>query len=92
MCGEIEPRVKEIVESYARLSVKTDTLRPEDDLFGLGMTSHATVNVMLALEDAFGIEFPEDLLRRETFESVAAMAAAVSGLTGPSLLAEPRSA
>ena len=32
---------------------------PDDDLYLLGLTSHATVNVMLALEDEFEIEFPE---------------------------------
>jgi acyl carrier protein len=37
---------------------------------------------MLALEDAFEIEFPERMLRRRTFESVAAIRDAVAELTG----------
>jgi len=45
------------------------------------MTSHASVNVMLALEDAFDIEFPEHMLRKRTFESVTAIRAALSELT-----------
>jgi len=34
------------------------------------MTSHASVSVMLALEDSFGVEFPEHMLRKSTFESL----------------------
>ena len=41
------------------------------------MTSHASVNVMLALEDTFDIEFPESMLRKSTFESVTAIATAL---------------
>ena len=39
-----------------------------------GMTSHASVNVMLALEDAFDVEFPDRMLKRSVFESIAAIA------------------
>jgi acyl carrier protein len=44
------------------------------------MTSHASVNLMLALEDAFEIEFPDRMLRRSVFESVAAIRAALTEL------------
>jgi len=44
------------------------------------MTSHASVNVMLALEEAFDVEFPESMLRKSTFESVAAIRTALDGL------------
>lgn len=40
------------------------------DLYKLGLTSHASVDVMLALEDAFDIEFPEEVLKKSTFESI----------------------
>jgi acyl carrier protein len=46
------------------------------------MTSHASVSVMLALEDAFDIEFPEAMLRKGTFESVSAISAALATLVG----------
>jgi acyl carrier protein len=36
---------------------------------------------MLALEDKFGVEFPERMLRRRTFETIAAIRAAVEELT-----------
>ena len=45
------------------------------------MTSHASVNVMLALEDAFDIEFAESMLKKSTFESIAAIRAGVLEMT-----------
>lgn len=47
------------------------------------MTSHASVSVMLALEDAFGVEFPEPMLKKSTFESIASIANAIAELLGP---------
>jgi acyl carrier protein len=46
------------------------------------MTSHASVNVMLALEEAFDFEFPETMLKKSTFESIAAIRAGVLEVTG----------
>lgn len=40
----------------------------------------STVNVMLAIEDELGIEFPESMLNRRTFECIAAIADAVEQL------------
>ncbi len=45
------------------------------------MTSHATVNLMLALETEFDVEFPERMLRRHVFESIASIRAAVEELS-----------
>jgi len=55
-------------------------LADDDDLYQAGMTSHASVNVMLALEDAFDIEFPDRMLKRSVFESIAAIQAALTEL------------
>ena len=73
-------RVREIVAGHARLAVDVATLADGDDLYNAGLTSHASVNLMLALEDAFDIEFPERLLRRQTFESITAISAALDEL------------
>jgi acyl carrier protein len=44
------------------------------------MDSHASVNVMLALEDSFDIEFPDSMFKRSVFESIGAIQAAVREL------------
>ena len=66
---------------HARLVVDVAHLSNDDDLFRLGMTSHASVSVMLALEDTFGVEFPEHMLRRSTFESIGSIRKAIAELS-----------
>jgi acyl carrier protein len=44
------------------------------------MTSYASVTIMMSLEDHFGIEFPESSIRRDTFQTIAAMAEVVTSL------------
>jgi acyl carrier protein len=46
--------------------------------------------VMLALEGAFDVEFPDRMLRRGVFASVAAIAAALEELTGREVTDERR--
>jgi len=70
-------RIREVIAQHGRLAVDVMSLSDTDDLYRAGLTSHASVNLMLALEDAFGIEFPERLLHRQTFGSVAAIRGAI---------------
>ena len=72
--------IRDTLRQHARLSVDVDGLTDEADLYQAGMTSHATVNVMLALEQSFDIEFPDQMLRRSVFESIASMQAALEQL------------
>jgi acyl carrier protein len=73
-------KIRQAIRDHARLPVDVDTLTDDADLYQAGMTSHASVNVMLALEDAFEIEFPDRMLQRSVFESVAAISAALTEL------------
>ena len=57
-----------------------DSLDDHTDLFQAGMTSHASVNVMLGLESEFDVEFPDSMLKRSVFQSVSAIAAALGEL------------
>jgi acyl carrier protein len=66
-------QIRQVLSEHARLPLDVATLDDQDDLFRAGMTSHASVNVMLGLEEAFDIEFPEAMLRKATFESVSAI-------------------
>jgi acyl carrier protein len=70
---EIEMTIREVLVTHGRTSSDAMTLSPDADLSLEGMTSHATVNVMLALEEKFDVEFREDMLTRKTFESIASM-------------------
>jgi acyl carrier protein len=76
----IDERIREVLREHGRLPIEVGSLRDDDDLYEHGLTSHASVNVMLALEDEFGIEFPDALLRKGTFESIAAIRSALASL------------
>ena len=80
MNKQMTDTIRRVLDDHARLPVDVDTLADDSDLYQAGMTSHASVNVMLALEDAFDIEFPDRMLRRSVFESIAAITAALSEL------------
>jgi acyl carrier protein len=78
----MDETIRKILAEYGHFPVDVAKIRDEDDLYQAGMTSHASVNVMLALEDEFEVEFPEVMLRKSTFESVAAIRIALDELTG----------
>jgi acyl carrier protein len=73
--------IRKVIKEHGRLPVDVDTIDDSADLFAAGMTSHASVNVMLGLEDAFDVEFPDHMLKRSVFESVAAIRAALEELS-----------
>ena len=74
-------RIRTILKEHGRLSKDAGALADEADLYQAGMTSHASVNVMLALEGEFDVEFPDAMLKRSVFESVASIRAAIDELT-----------
>lgn len=77
----MQAHVRRVIAEVAVLPVDIAGLRDDDDLFEAGMTSHASVTLMLALEDEFHIEFPERLVSRSVFRTVASLSAAVGELT-----------
>lgn len=72
--------VVRVLDTHGKLTTPAGSLTPDADLYAAGMTSHASVNVMLAVEDAFDIEFPDELLTKSTFCSIGAICSAVEGL------------
>jgi acyl carrier protein len=78
--SDIKVTIREVIEAHGRMPVSADSLSETEDLFEAGLTSHASVNVMLALEDEFEIEFPDSLLNKTTFESIANIAVALVSL------------
>lgn len=72
--------IRGILGEHGKLRIEPDDLDVTTNLYGAGLTSHASVNVMLALEDEFDVEFPERLLKRSTFESIANLSDALESL------------
>lgn len=73
-------KVRDILTQHGRLSNPVDQLQDSSDLYNAGLTSLATVGLMLALEDQFNIEFPDNMLSRKTFASIESIIDAVQKL------------
>jgi acyl carrier protein len=74
--------IRAVLRDYGRLSVDVASLSDQSDLYEAGLTSHASVTLMLALEEHFNIEFPDRMLRRGAFASIAAIRAGLEELIG----------
>lgn len=72
------PEIRDILSQHGRVPV--ENVGEEDDLYGAGLTSLATVAVMLALEDKFNVEFPDNMVGRRTFKSINSIAEAITQL------------
>ena len=77
----VDDTIRTVLTDHCRLAVDTAGLDRDADLYEAGLTSHASVNIMLALEDAFDLEFPDRLLKKSTFSSIASIAAAITELS-----------
>ena len=84
MTADTTAAIRAVLREHGRLSQNVAMLEDQSDLFEAGLTSHASVNLMLALEEHFQIEFPERMLHRRTFASIAAIRSSVDELIGAS--------
>ena len=81
MGDQLNVGIRRVLSEHARLPGDIDSIGDDQDLFAAGMSSHASVNVMLALEGQFDIEFPDRMLKRSVFQSISPIHAAVEELT-----------
>jgi acyl carrier protein len=83
MSADTIDKIRLVLTEHARLPGDVSAVGVDDDLYQAGMSSHASVNVMLALEEAFDVEFPDELLTRSVFETIASIERAVERLKEP---------
>lgn len=76
----MDQQLRTILDDVGGLSRPAAGLGINDDLFVAGLTSFATVGVMLAIEDTFDLAFPDALLVRATFRSMASLRDAILSL------------
>lgn len=76
----IDQQIRVVLLKHAHLSRDTNQIGIDDDLYHAGLTSLSTVNVMLGLEDAFEIEFPDHMLTKKVFTSIGSIRAAIMEL------------
>lgn len=80
MSSSVTDSIRALLAEHARLGTDVATLSDTDDLYTAGMTSHASVTVMLACEDEWDVEFPQQMLKKSTFASIANIRAALAEL------------
>ncbi len=73
----MKDKIRDILSRLGKLPVAVDSLADDSDLYTAGLSSFASVQLMLGLEDGFDIEFPDNLLNRRSFASIDAIAATV---------------
>ncbi|API57625.1 acyl carrier protein (plasmid) [Rhizobium leguminosarum] len=69
--------IRDLVAKFGKLPGSIDQVADDADLYAAGLTSFASVQLMLGLEEAFDIEFPDNLLNRKSFASISAIARTV---------------
>jgi acyl carrier protein len=73
----LKDRIRNIVKDNVRIGAPFSALEDSTPLYQAGMTSYASVQLMLALENEFSLEFPDVMLSREVFESIDSIANAI---------------
>ncbi|WP_027171889.1 acyl carrier protein [Methylobacterium sp. 10] len=73
--------IRETLKSVAALTEVIDSLGEDDNLFDKGLDSFGSVQLMLALEERYNIEFPDNLLNRRSFSTIRIIVETVSKLT-----------
>ena len=72
--------IRDVLAKFGQLPVSVDTLADDADLYAAGLSSFASVQLMLGLEEAFDIEFPDSMLNRKSFASIAAIDTTVKAI------------
>jgi acyl carrier protein len=70
-----------LLRPHLRSLVASKSLTMRSNLYHLGLDSTAALNLLLDLEERLGVAFPESLLTDATFETPAALKAALDSLT-----------
>jgi acyl carrier protein len=76
----VKNEIRTILKHVANLEAAIDSIGDEDDLYDAGLSSLDTIQLMLAIEKHFNVEIPDEMLNRNLFRSVDALADAVASL------------
>lgn len=66
----------------------SDELAATDELAALGLDSMGVVQLLTDLEDAYGLELPDEMITEETFQTVGSLWQAVGELIAPEQFAD----
>lgn len=72
--------IRDSVARNGRLKVAMDQVENHQDLFSVGLSSFAAVQIMMAVEEAFDVEFPQTMMSLKSFTSVNTIAGCLAQL------------
>ncbi len=72
--------IQRLIDQEAKLVIPAANLTPRANLYDLGLTSFDAIRVLVAVERAFKIEFPREMLNRESASSIEAIAKAAQAM------------
>ncbi|MEZ2223799.1 acyl carrier protein [Rhizobium sp. RCC_161_2] len=70
--------IRELLTQIADIARPVGEITDDADLYSAGLSSFASIQLMLGLEDRFDIEFPEHSLNRKSFASIKAIEQTIS--------------
>ncbi len=82
----MEEQLRRLVGEQGGLAVPVATLGLDDDLYAVGLSSLAAIDIMLSVEREFEVEFTQGLVRRPTFGSIGSLLAAIHQLQSDTLV------
>ena len=65
--------IRGLLTKFGSLPAAVDQIADDADLYAAGLSSFASVQLMLGIEETFDIEFPDNLLNRKSFASINAI-------------------
>ncbi|MFD6548523.1 acyl carrier protein [Streptomyces sp. NPDC058398] len=76
----MQQEIRAVLADLPKVGDVAGTLPEDADLWSAGMDSLTSVQLMLRLEDHFGVEFPDEALTRDTFGSIRSLCGVLGGL------------
>lgn len=86
MTIQLKARVRGLLAEYGQLPVDVALLDDRSDLYAAGLKSLSVVQLFLALEKEFEIEFPDHKLNRRSFSTIATIEGCVRDLLSDDLV------
>ncbi|WP_063901912.1 acyl carrier protein [Burkholderia ubonensis] len=72
--------LRDIISELKCLDVPTEVIADHTDLYAVGLTSLASVQLMMEIEHEFRIRIPDSMLKYELFSSIDSLSAAITQL------------
>jgi acyl carrier protein len=75
-------RLKVCMVEHLKFVQSVENINDDAELTRLGLDSMAAINLMIDIEDEFGITFPDALLTPETFRTAMTLSSAIEEMMG----------